>query len=245
MTWTNRLRLWGGMLAVVLLVGLLAVLFNQRQHQAPSVAAHVDAPTSAVGSDYGGVVTESFVKEGDRVTAGQPLFTLSSLSLQQDLANGLKPAPTQAYDIDAATGSITYLAVMDGYVADITATEGSFLGNGQQMALVVADGERSVVATYELDPVDYGRIERGARVEILLPDNQQVSGTVSNARVEHEGGRTVTEVRVASSELMDPSLESLTRLGTPVLAVMQLKDEGPLAGPTSSMLAFLTKVGLR
>lgn len=245
MTWTNRLRLWGGTLTVIVVVALLTILFNQRQHQAASLEAHVDAPASAVGSDYGGVVTESFVKEGDRVSAGEPLFTLSSLSLQQDIANGLEPVSTQAYTIDAETGSITYKAATDGYVAGLTAAEGSFFGNGQQMAQVVADGERSVVATYALDPVDYGRIDRGAPVTILLPDNSKVVGTVSHARVETEAGRTVTEVRVESDALMEPGLESLTRLGTPVVAVMQLRDEGPLAGPTSAMLAFLTKVGLR
>ena len=38
---------------------------------------------------------------------------------------------------------------------------------------------------------------------------------------------------------------SASLLGTPVTAQVHLRDDGILAGPTASALAFLTKVGLR
>lgn len=245
MTWINRLKLWGGILGVAALVFALTVLFNQRQSQVASISASVQAPTSVVGSSYGGVVTDTYVKLGDSVRAGQKLFTLSSVQLQQDVGNGLKPVSTDAYDIDAAKGTITYKAVFDGYVASTDAVRGSYLGNGSRMAFVVADGQRTVTARFVLDPIDYGRVELGAGARIVLPSNRMISGTVSNVQVLTEGGAPVTYVTIASDALTDPALSALTRLDTPVEAIMDLRDDGWLAGPSEAMLAFFTKIGLR
>jgi len=246
MTWINRLKLWGGILGIAALVFALTVLFNQRQAQVASESASVDAPASVVGSSYGGVVTDLYVKEGETVTAGQKLFTLSSVQLQQDVGNGLKPVSTEAYDINTKNGSITYKAVSDGYVATIDAQPGSYLGSGSRMAVVVADGDRTVTAAFKLDPTDYGRVEIGASARIVLPNNQTVAGEVSGVQVvQDDDGEPVTHVTISSEALTDPALTTLTRLDTPVTAIMDLRDDGWLAGPSEAMLAFLTKIGLR
>ena len=70
--------------------------------------------------------------------------------------------------------------------------------------------------------------------------------TVSEAtrkRIEAIGIKTF--YAIVSDALTDPSLAALTRLDTPVMVVMDLRDDGWLAGPTENMLAFLTKIGLR
>ncbi|NMD45798.1 MAG: efflux RND transporter periplasmic adaptor subunit [Propionibacterium sp.] len=245
MTWINRLKLWGGILGIAALVFALTVLFNQRQSQVASITATVEAPTSVVGSSYGGVVTEAYVKLGDSVRTGQKLFTLSSVQLQQDLGNGIRPSSTDAYSIDADKGTITYKAVFDGYVSSTDAVPGSYLGNGSRMAVVVADGQRTVSGRFVLEPIDYGRIEQGAAARIVLPDNQLVAGTVSGVQVVTEGGAPVTYVTIASETLADPALSNLARLDTPVTAIVELRDDGWLSGPSEAMLAFLTKIGLR
>ena len=48
MSWLNRLKLLSGIVVIVLIVGLLTLLFNQRQNQVASIAAHVDAPRTVV-----------------------------------------------------------------------------------------------------------------------------------------------------------------------------------------------------
>jgi multidrug resistance efflux pump len=246
MTWINRLKLWGGILGIAALVFGLTVLFNQRQSQVASISAAVDAPASVVGSSYGGVVTDVYVKAGDNVTAGQKLFTLSSLQLQQDVGNGLKPGSTEAYKLDNKNGTITYKAVSNGYVASIEAAPGSYLASGSSMAVVVADGERTVTAQFKLDPTDYGRVEQGAAARVVLPNNQTVNGTVAGVQVKTDDkGNAITYVTIQSDALTDPALVTLTRLDTPVTAIMDLRDDGWLAGPSESMLAFLTKIGLR
>lgn len=245
MTWINRLKLWGGILGIAALVFALTVVFNQRQSQVASVGATVQAPTSIVGSSYGGVVTGTYVEPGEKVKAGQKLFTLSSVQLQQDVGNGIRPVSTAAYDIDIDKGTITYKAVADGYVASLDAVRGSFLGNGSRMAAIVADGQRTVVGRFVLEPIDYGRIEHGAAARIVLPNNQLVTGTVSGVQVVPEGGAPVTYVTISSDGLTDPALANLTRLDTPVTAIVNLRDDGWLSGPSETMLAFLTKIGLR
>lgn len=246
MTWINRLKLWGGILGIAAIVFALTVLYNQRQSQVASFSAAVDAPTSAVGSSYGGVVTDAFVKQSDVVTGGQKLFTLTSVQLQQDVANGLRPGSTEAYDINTSKGTVTYKAVSDGYVASIAATPGSFLAGGSTMAVVVADGQRTVTAQFELEPTDYGRVEQGAAARVVLPNNQTVDGKVGGVEVRtNTEGKAITFVTIESEALTDPKLVTLTRLDTPVTAIIELRDDGWLAGPSEAMLAFLTKIGLR
>ncbi|MCW3157417.1 efflux RND transporter periplasmic adaptor subunit [Micropruina sonneratiae] len=246
MTWINRLKLWGGILGIAALVFALTVLFNQRQSQVASTSASVEAPTSIIGSSYGGVVTDVYVKQGDTVRAGQELFTLTSVQLQQDVGNGLKPSSTEAYDIDTKNGTITYKAVADGYVASIEAVNGSYLNSGSEMAVVVSDGQRTVSAQFELEPTDYGRVEIGAPARIVLPNNQLLVGTVAGVDVKTDDqGTAITYVSVESSSLTDASLSTLTRLDTPVTVIMDLRDDGWLAGPSEAMLAFFTKIGLR
>lgn len=246
MTWINRLKLWGGILGIAALVFALTVLFNQRQSQVASVSAAVDAPASTVGSSYGGVVTDVYVKQGQTVSAGDKLFTLNSVQLQQDVGNGLKPNSTEAYDINTQKGTITYKAVSAGYVASLDAEPGSFLTGGSSMAVVVADGQRTVTAQFELEPTDYGRVEQGASARIVLPNNQTVTGSVAGVEVKtNDEGKAITFVTIESSALTDPKLVTLTRLDTPVTAIMDLRDDGWLAGPSEAMLAFFTKIGLR
>lgn len=132
-----------------------------------------------------------------------------------------------------------------GYVASLDAEPGSFLAGGSSMAVVVADGQRTVTAQFELEPTDYGRVEQGASARIVLPNNQTVTGSVAGVEVKtNDEGKAITFVTIESSALTDRKLVTLTRLDT-VTAIMDLRDDGWLAGPSEAMLAFFTKIGLR
>ena len=52
MTWSIRLKLWGGILVVAALVFALTLLFNQRQSQVASVTASIDAPAATVSAIF-------------------------------------------------------------------------------------------------------------------------------------------------------------------------------------------------
>ena len=244
MTWTNRLRLIGGLLGVLALVAVLTIIFNQRQTQAQSLTATIGTDAYDVGAGYGGTVIKQDVKENDVVEVGDPLFTMQSPAMQQDVANKVKVKSTEAYTVDTKKGTITYLATVPGQVDEVRAKLGTTLTGGQSFARIVVTGSQYVQAQFLLTPRDYERVQTGASVSILLPNNQKVDGTVSTVKVATERGNAAAEIRVDSPDLTDPTLSTLTRTGTPVVATVRLRDDGPLAGVGDSAFAFLRKIGL-
>lgn len=245
MTWTSRLRLFGGLIGVLLLVGALTLMFNQRQNKAASLTATVAADQYQVGAAYGGTVTKQYVKEGEVVTKGQKLFTIQSVALQQDLANGLKISGTDAYDVDTSRATLTYKATVQGQVSNLKAKLGNSLGSGQDFAQISVTNSQYVQAQYLLSPGDYDRVTEGAPVSILLPNNRTISGTVTTIEVATDSGQARTDVRVDSPALKDPALGHLAQPGTPVVATLQLRDDGPLAGVSDQTFNFLRQIGLK
>lgn len=245
MTWISRLKLFGGLLGVLLLVAVLTLIFNQRQNQVASLTATVAADTYEVGAAYGGTVTKQYVKEGDVVKKGQKLFTIQSVALQQDLANGLKITNSDAYDVKTSTATLTYKATVQGQVSDLKAKLGNSLGSGQDFAKISVTNSQYVEAQYLLSPGDYSRVQEGAPVSILLPNNRTLSGKVTTIEVATDSGQARTDVRVDSPELKDAALGSLAQPGTPVVATLQLRDDGPLAGVSDQAFSFLRQIGLK
>lgn len=244
MTWPNRLRLWGGLILVVAIVAVLTLLVNQRSRQAFSDDAQVAARQSTVGSEYGGVVVRQYAQSGDVVQAGQKLFTLSSLDLQRDVANGLQPVSNASYRIDAVHGQVTYLAQMTGTLTDITAEQGTFVAAGD-MATITAGGTQYVTAQFRLTPDQYGRIRIGGKADVQLPNRSRLSGTVADVAVETSQGVAVTTVDVAVPKLRATALTSLSQPGSPVSVTLTLADAGVLSGPTDQFQDFLQRIGVR
>lgn len=245
MTWTQRLRLFGGMVVVLLLTAVLVLVFNQRQAQALSTSGQVASTQASVGAAYGGVITDLRVKDGDEVTKGQPLVTLNSPDLKRDLAQGLKVASTDAFDVDTSSATVTYKALSDGRLSGIAVQTGGFVQNGADLATITADGSQYALADFTLSPRDYERIVKGAAVSLRLPDDRTVAGTVQSVSVKTDNGQARTRVTVGSDELKDPGIAELTQPGTPVAATLSLRDDGPLAGPTDGLRSFLIQIGLK
>ncbi len=244
MTWTNRLRMLGGILAVFVLVGGLTVIFNQRQHTITSFTGNVAAQVYTVGADYPGTVVDQRVEEGDRVREGQPLFTVQSLQLRQDLRHGLKVSDTDAYKIDKKKGLISYFAVVDGEIGRLDARQGNSLPGGTALATLTADGDRYIEARFRLVPRDYARVHPGSPARITLPNDTIIDGEVAAVAVETGETGTVSTLRVESADL--PSVApALGKPGTPVTVTVELDDTGPLTGVSDQLKDFLAKVGLR
>ena len=83
MTWTNRLRLIGGLIGVLALVAVLTIVFNQRQTQAQSLTATIGTDAYDVGAGYGGTVIEQDVRENDVVAVGDEPVRLLIVSHRQ------------------------------------------------------------------------------------------------------------------------------------------------------------------
>jgi multidrug resistance efflux pump len=245
MTWTNRFRLFVGLLGVLVLVAVLTLVFNQRQTKAQSLSAEIETDTASIGAGYGGTVIKQYVDNAQQVEVGEKLFTLQSPALQADVANDIEVKGNGAYDVNAKKGRITYKATVAGRVDDLTAKLGTTLTPGSPFAKITVTGSQYVEAHYLLTPRDYERVEAGAPVSILLPNNQKIQGTVSDIRVATEHAKAAAEIRVDGDQLSDPSRATLTRTGTPVVATVQLRDDGPLAGVTDSLFSFARKIGVQ
>ncbi len=243
MTWKNRIKLFLGTVGVMALVAGLTVLFNQRQHTALSTTAAIAAKEYPVGTDYGGTVVQTFVEEGAAVRAGDPLVSVRSLTLLQDLEEGLLSPSTIAYVV-SPDGVTTFTAAVDGTVASLDAQQGAFVQPGAVLATLHRADSLFVRASFTLSPTDYARVEQGAEVDLLLPNRAKLAGQVAAIDVSTTDGVAETEVTVHSDGLLEGDLNNLVKAGTPVEATLRLRDDGPLAGVKDEIFAFVRKIGL-
>lgn len=243
MTIKSRLKLLAGLVGVAVLVFFLTLVFNQRQGQVTSVAGSIVSEQYQIGSDYGGIVLERLVDEGDEVAEGDPLLTVQSPSLQADLAEGLIQPSTIAYQVDEG-GLITLAAPVDGFVSDLATERGSFVQAGQVLAKVDRTGSLSVTAEFLLTAGDYARVEAGAPVRIILPNKTIIDGSVQDIEVQLVDGQAETTVSIVSNDLAEGSHSGLARAGTPVSATVELRDDGIFAGLSDDLFNFLRTIGL-
>jgi multidrug resistance efflux pump len=243
MTWGNRFRLLVGLVVVVAIVGAATLVLNQRESQVASTTASIKAISYSVGSDYAGTVVKQSVKQGDKVKQGDPLITIQSANLTADLANE-KPKPTSTAYTVGSDGQLTLNATQPGIVSKVNASVGGFVSAGQPLARIDRTGTLYTLATFKLDPYDFSRIQKGARVDLALPNSQKVVGTVSVVRVQTVKGTADASVEIASHGLEIGSHNGLVQPGTPVTAVMHLREDGPFAGVKQTMHALLLQIGL-
>ncbi|CAM5357278.1 HlyD family efflux transporter periplasmic adaptor subunit [Leifsonia shinshuensis] len=243
MTWGNRLRLALGLLVVLVLVAAFTLIFNQRQTQATSTSATIDAESFPVGTDYGGLVTQQFVKSGARVAAGQRLFAVQSLRLQQDIASGLLNPRTAPYPV-AADGTATVVAAVSGTISSIDIQQGAYAQAGTVLAHIDRRGSLFVRADFTLTAGDYSRVADGAPVDLLLPNQRVLTGRVQRIEVQTVSGRAQSTILVSGGGLVEGADDGLITPGTPVTATLHLREDGPLSGPSDAFAAFLRKIGL-
>jgi len=243
MTWGIRLRLFAGVVGVIVLVGALTLLFNQRQNQVTSFTGSVAADTYEVGADYPGTVIAQDVEVGDRVRVGQRLFVIRSLQLREAIRNGLEVSDSEAYKVNGLTGTISYYAVSDGLVQKLKARVGNSLGSDGSLATIAAD-VRFVEADFKLVPRDYARVQVGSPAKIRLANDEVILGQVTSVGSATGELGTVSRVRV-DSEALAAASAALRNPGAPVSVTVMLEDTGPLAGVQDAVKDLLLKVGLR
>ncbi|WP_298941832.1 HlyD family efflux transporter periplasmic adaptor subunit [uncultured Microbacterium sp.] len=243
MTWGARFRLAGGLLLVVAIVAAFTVIFAQRQTRAESTSAAMTAQEFDVGTTYAGTVTESLVEVGDDVTAGEDLFSVRSPALARDLATEAVTAEDFAFPV-ASDGSYVIVSTVDGTVSEVSAPVGDFVQGGQVVARIDQAGTLAVTAEFTLTARDYGRIADGSVVDLRLPNDLTVSGVVDDIDVDTVAGRATSVITVTSASLAAEDFGGLYQPGTPVVATVHLRDDGPLAGVTDAVGDFLRKIGL-
>jgi multidrug resistance efflux pump len=243
MTWSSRFKLLAGILVVIVLVAAFTVIFTKRQSQVVSTSASIQAEEYEIGTDYSGSIVKQFVEVGDKVTKGDKLFQIKSLSVLQDVRSDLLSYKSTSYTV-TPDGTMTFLATVSGIVSKIDTKEGGFVQSGADLATIDRADSLYVLGDYTLTPRDYERIQDGAIVELMLPNQTTVDGTVKKVSVQTTEGNAETEIEVASKYLVQGAYSGLVNPGTPITATLSLRQDGMFAGAQDAMLAFVQKIGL-
>ena len=101
-----------------------------------------------------------------------------------------------------------------------------------------------MLAKFRVDSYDFARIQKNARVEIVLPNHKRIPGVVSDVKVQTVGGAADAAIKVTSTDLVAGSNDGLVEPGTPVTAILHLRDNGPLAGVKNSFFSLLEQIGI-
>ncbi len=243
MTWRNRIRLLVGLAVVAAIVAGATLVLNRREGQVSSVTASIKAVSYSVGSDYPGTVIKQDVQPGDRVAKGDPILSIQSAALATDIATRHAAPSSTAYKV-ATDGTMTLIATQPGVVSKADTSVGGFVGAGQRLVTIDRSGSLTVRAEFRVDPTDFARIERGAAVDIVLPNYQRIPGRVHIVHVHTVAGQADAVIEVTSDRLVLGGHDGLVASGTPVTAILHLRDDGPFAGVSDSAHALMEKVGL-
>ena len=237
MTWSNRLRLGLGIIAVIALAGVLTFHLNAEKGLAKSSTATITSEHYNVASPYSGLVTKTYVKKHDTVKAGDPLFVIDSPALRNELAADMEPTSTAASSINK-NGTVVVMATADGLVTDVDAVQGTFVQGAVTLAKVDLAGTLKVEADFTLTPNEYARVEDKAPVTIVLPNQKQLEGTVETVDVKTKNGNAEAVITVASKELKLGAENGLIATGTPVSAELHLRNDGVVSTVQDNVKTF-------
>lgn len=243
MIWQNRLKLLVGLVVIVAIVAVSTMVFNRRQSEMQSTSATIAADEFTVGTDYGGTVTGQFVRAGDRVRKGERLLSVRSLALLQELARNPVQFETTVYTVQT-DGTMTFLATVDGVVATVDTKLNDFVQAGQDLVTIDRAGSLTVTAEYTMTSKDYERLQRGAVVDIGLPDGTVVPGRVASVAVQTVAGKAATTIEVESDRLVESGGTGLVRPGTPVDAVVHLREDPLVTGLQDAIRDLQRRIGL-
>ena len=155
----------------------------------------------------------------------------------------LAPASTRAR-LTLLDGTLTLTATEPGIVSSVKAQVGGLVGAGQPLATIDRTGPLFVLAKFRVVSYDFARIEKNGRVEVVLPNHKRIAGVVSDVKVQTVGGEADAEITVTSKDLIAGSNDGLVEPGTPVTAILHLRDNGPLAGVKDSFFSLLEQIGI-
>ena len=238
MTWTSRLRLFAGMIVVLLIAAWGTYQLNESRGIATSDSAQIVAKTYGVGTPYSGRVVDPLVDVGDKVTTGEKLFIIDSATLQYDVANGFARTATEATQIDA-DGRLVVLATGDGVVTEIASERGTFVQSATELATVQRADSLYVQAEYTLTPNEYARVADDAAVTVVLPNQRTITAYVSEVKVETVAGGAQAVLTLTGDSLHDGAENGLVSACTPVTAELQLENDGVVTRTAASVKDYV------
>lgn len=241
MTWSTRFRLFFGMILVVVLVGALTIALSHRKGEVDASSASIDAVSYPVGTDYAGAVVEQFVERGDTVRAGDPIATIQSNDLVRDLSDDIAVSSNEVFTVNP-DGTLTVTSPVDGVVLSVDVLKGAYAAAGSAVATIASIDSLFVNAEFRLAPTDYARVVEGATVIVTLADGAVLEGVVGPVEATTLEGEAIATVDVLIEQSQFAAQEEFVSPGTPVSAVMSLRNEDVLADFTGMVRTLISDV---
>lgn len=219
---TGKLKLFFGIIVVLLIVGLLTLYLNYAMGISQSQKATLDAQARSIGTDYSGLVVKQNVEEGQEVKKDQVLFEIDSQDLRQRLANDtLQP---DGLALNSQNGNLELRANNDGVIDEIFFREGAYISSGAVIAKVYVIDSLFVKAHFQLSPPDYARIQEDKTVELLFPDNTRKEAKITTVTLESSEDKEKVDT-VVTAKIIDADMSDFRfSVGTPVSATLYLEQ---------------------
>nr|WP_297429762.1 HlyD family efflux transporter periplasmic adaptor subunit [uncultured Actinotalea sp.] len=240
MTWFNRFKLLFGLVAVVAVAGVALVQLDSDRGRATSTTAQIAADSYTLGTPYSGTVIAQPAEVGQPVAEGDPVFVIDSPALELEIAEGLIDPEGNA-NIDPE-GNFLIRANTPGVLTETQVATGAFVQASSELATVQAEGSLQVEAAYDMTASQYGRLSDDAPVRLVLPDGRELTGSTEDVSVEPtESGGSRVVLSVVSDELSALAREDrLITTGTPVTAVVELRNEGVVAQISDTLRGYFS-----
>ena len=239
MTWRTRIKLVLGLAAVLALVGVLSLRLDAEVRTVHAVDGELAAQDYEVGTEYSGVLVDQYVRPGDVVRPGDPLFALKSDGLRRDLANGLIRPDDSTYSIrDKST--LVFRATAPGTVQAVEYVEGAFVPANTVIATVEVADSLYVRADFRLRPAEYALIREADDMTITLPNGATVPTRITDVSVAAGDNVAHTTVRAQAFDLSD---EAPFGAGTPVSTAIELPNHGLVSSISELVGGLLTPRG--
>jgi multidrug efflux pump subunit AcrA (membrane-fusion protein) len=197
----SRLKLFFGLLFVLLVCGALALYLNYSESRIGSNGASIKINSIAVGTEYNGIITKEYVSVNDKVTQGEPLFELKSDVLSEQIANGQVDPSSLSYKLDPTNDALIFTAQDSGVITQIAYATGSFVSAGSTITTISDASDATLSANFYLSNPEYNQLSLETPAIIHFPGGKTTTVPIAGITQYSQGGRTVTTVRIALSNL--------------------------------------------
>jgi hypothetical protein len=201
MNFKARLKLFFGIVFILLLCGSLALYLNYSESRVGSNGASLKLNSIAVGTEYSGIIVKENVSLDETVRAGEPLFELRSDILSAQLASGQVKASSLNYKIDPANGAIIFTAANSGIITALNYTQGSFVSAGATIATISDTSSALLTANFYLSSPEYNQLSPATPTIVHFPGGKKITAPISGITQFSQNGHTITTVSVVLHNL--------------------------------------------
>lgn len=196
----SKLKLLIGLLTVGLICAALLVYTNLQAATINSSSATLKFSRYAIGSEYSGIIVNQYVKAGDVITTGEPLFVLSSDTLKDRLASGQTRSADLNYKL-TKKNELTISAIKGGVLGNVAYSQGSFVSAGNTIATVNDTAAAEANGQFYLSSVEYSKLQPNTPIIVTLAGNKEIKSTIKGISQRSKDGKTVTIVSTNLTKL--------------------------------------------